>query len=387
MPKISNVGWLNSNTTRVYPFREGSTLSNGTVKLPKDFLVDAILSGTDPSLRYRVNYVEVISAGALQVGLMDSSGTFLGVVNLSVPLPTNYITQLFQPVEGVTVRGRFVFGKGANFVAGFNLGRHLFGFSSAELEPSVLVPLANESPRVNTLSVVGQEEIQLTGDVKLEGGDGVSLTTQSITNSIRFDLSKQFALRCPEDLNKYERCTNCIKYINGIAPRSDGNFDILGTEFISVENDAANHRILVRFVGDVNCCCTACNDVQELINRVNQVEANNLALAGQVGESPDPNASSVTAVPQSGLNAGFDNSTITVTVLNSVGDPMASVPVTLSAPQAGAAFAPISGTTNGSGVFTSSLSSGVANTYTVMATVNPGTQQVVLSDMPSVTFV
>jgi hypothetical protein len=386
MARLSNTEWLNSNSTRAYPFREGSSLSNGTTELPRDFLVDAIFSGTDETLRYRMNYVEVLSGGVVQLGFSDSAGTFIGVVNISTPIPARYMPQFLQPVDGVPVRGKVVFGLGVNEVGQLPVGRKMYGFSSTELEPSILVPAPNVTPKVTSLGVLGDELNTLTGDVKIEGGEGVVATSFHTSNIIRLDLSKQYKLDCPEDLGKYERCANCIKYINGIAPRSDGNFDIVGTEFISVENDSANNRILVRFLGDVDCCCTACDELSGLQAQVDQVTANNNALGASIGNSPDANLSSVVASPLGFPSGG--STTITVVVVNSVGDPMPNQTVSLSTfPAVGAGFTPGSGTTNSNGIFSSSMTSGVPQLYTVVATVNPGGSQTILSQQPVVTVV
>lgn len=285
MPKISNVGWLNSNLTRTYPFKEGVSLSNGTVEIPKDFMVDAIFSGTNPSLRYRVNYIEVLVGNSVQVGFSDDSGTFLGVVNVSSPLPTKYISQFFQPATDISVRGRVVFSKGVETFAQNAVGRYMFGFSSAELEPSVLVPLEGTPNVVTSLSRFGDTENLLKGDVKLEEGNGVTITPNILTNALRIDLNKQFPGNCPEQVSQFTRCQDCIKFINGVAPRDDGNIDIVGTEFITVETDSGNNRIIVRFVGDVDCCCTACDRLQQLQAIINQMQMDIVNLGGTIQDA------------------------------------------------------------------------------------------------------
>lgn len=285
MAKHSNVGWLNSNETRDYPFKDGVTLGNGSNSLPQNFLVDAVFSGATEGLRYRIGSVEVLS-NAVQVVIHDSDGTIHGRSNIATPLTTKYQSQFFQPDSTTTsLTGKLVFGKGVNEVASWGVGVYHFGFSSTEFTPTVLGPTEGNTG-VTSLGVFGDTENILTGDVKLQAGDGVVLTTIGALNTIRLDLSKQYALNCPDQLDKYDRCSSCIKYINGIAPRADGTFEIVGSNWINVENDPANNRITVSFTAEVNCCCTACDEVQSLVDRVANLATDVTFLSNHVNSLP-----------------------------------------------------------------------------------------------------
>lgn len=288
MPKHSNIGWLNSNSTRDYPLKQGVTRGNGTNVIPQDFLVDAVFSGTDSSLRYRVGYIEILGVGStLAVGFQDSAGNFLGVATLALPLTTSYQAQFFQPSDStqITVRGKVVFGPGVAEVGNWAVGRYHFGFSSSELEPAVLIPQEGNTG-VTSLGVLGDDENLFKGDVKLQAGDGIVLTPVIPVNAIKIDMAKQFKLDCPDSLDKFDRCSSCIKYINGIPPNEIGLFEIVGSQWINVANDPGNNRIVVSFNGEVNCCCIACEELQALVNRVTQVEGNLNFLTGFVNDLP-----------------------------------------------------------------------------------------------------
>jgi len=267
----ANKEWLDSNNDRVYPFREGVSLSNGEVALPKDFIIDAVFSGTDEALRYRLNYIEV-GVGFIQCGLGDNNGNFLGVINVS-PSAVKHTVQFFQPEEDRPVRGRVVFGSGISTVAAFEAKRHFFGFSSTEFEPSVLVPTPGFIG-VTTLSKEGDTQGNhiFSGDVVLQEGDGVSIQPIPLINGFRIGASRVFNAECPGDLADLSRCSNCIKYINGLPPDSAGNFNILGTNFINVTNIPANNQIDISFIGDVDCCCTACDEVLQLQGLIAQLQ-------------------------------------------------------------------------------------------------------------------
>ena len=100
-----------------------------------------------------------------------------------------------------------------------------------------------------------------------------------------------------------------------------------------------------------------------------------------VAGAPAATKSSIVASPGSVTANGTSTTALTVTVEDANGNAVAGSTVTLSASGSGNTFAPITGTTNASGVFTATLASTVAQTETVTAT--EGAAQ----ESTSVTFV
>lgn len=104
--------------------------------------------------------------------------------------------------------------------------------------------------------------------------------------------------------------------------------------------------------------------------------------------TPDAGQSTVTANPTMNLNAnGMDSSSIVVTVNTAAGVPIPGLQVALSSSGGGTTFTPAMGTTDANGQITSSLVSTQGGSKTVTATVDPNGSPVVISQMPSVTFV
>jgi hypothetical protein len=102
---------------------------------------------------------------------------------------------------------------------------------------------------------------------------------------------------------------------------------------------------------------------------------------------PNANLSTLTAIPNTGIVAnGTGTSAITVTVVDAAGTLLANQTVQMSATGTLNTFNPASGTTNASGVFTSSLTSTDPGTKTLTATINPAGTPIVLTAMPMVTF-
>tara|TARA_R110000851_G_scaffold65195_8_gene148032 strand:- start:800 stop:1921 length:1122 start_codon:yes stop_codon:yes gene_type:complete len=351
-----NIEWLDSNNDRAYPFKENVTLSNGEVDIPNNFIIDAIFSGADENLRYRMHYIEV-GSGFIQCGIGDNSGNFLGVINVS-PTAPKHTSQFFQPEEEQSLRGRVVFGAGIATVAAFEAKRHFFGFSSLELEPSTVVPAPGFNG-VTTLRKDGDNQADhiFTGDVVLQEGDGISIVPIPLINGFSIGASRVFQAECPDDLADLSRCANCIKYINGLPPDNVGNFNILGTEFIKVVTFPGESRIEISFIGDVDCCCTACEEVGVFSDNLDATRA----MINVLGVSASTTL--VSLIPTGGPAGGL-GITLSVITKNGAGNVLPNVPIEVITP-AGVASTPITGITDGAGIFTSTISTGVPGAYMI----------------------
>ncbi|HWP38546.1 MAG TPA: invasin domain 3-containing protein, partial [Gemmatimonadales bacterium] len=102
----------------------------------------------------------------------------------------------------------------------------------------------------------------------------------------------------------------------------------------------------------------------------------------------DPNAttSTVAVSPDTVAASGTDSSTVTVTVLDCGSSPVEGATVQLSLSGTGNFVRQPSTTTNASGVTTGKVSSTVAGSKTVTATINPGPTQRVIVQKPAVVF-
>jgi Big-like domain-containing protein len=87
----------------------------------------------------------------------------------------------------------------------------------------------------------------------------------------------------------------------------------------------------------------------------------------------------------SSCSAGSTASTITVTVRDGFGNPIANAAVTMTGSGTNNVFSPASGTANASGVFTSTFSSTKAELKTISATANGGSGSVPISQSAAVT--
>jgi hypothetical protein len=102
----------------------------------------------------------------------------------------------------------------------------------------------------------------------------------------------------------------------------------------------------------------------------------------------DPNAttSTVTVSPDTVAATGTDSSTVTVTVLDCGSSPVSGATVRLALSGSGNFVRQPTTTTDGSGVTTGRVSSTVAGSKTVTATINPGATQRIIVQKPAVVF-
>ena len=94
---IWNVDWLNANSQRDYPLADSSSLkdTSGAITLPRDFLVDLVLSvpvieGVEPGL-FHLQQLAV-----LPQGVMVTLG-YVGTPIASQVLPWSSLRNIFAP--------------------------------------------------------------------------------------------------------------------------------------------------------------------------------------------------------------------------------------------------------------------------------------------------
>jgi protocatechuate 3,4-dioxygenase beta subunit len=120
-----------------------------------------------------------------------------------------------------------------------------------------------------------------------------------------------------------------------------------------------------------------------------QIVLSSQPLLTFVGDSSNLSASqsSASASPETGLVAdGSDASSITVTVRDGNGNPVAGQTVQISSNGTGNSITQPVSPTDANGTASASMASTTAETKTITVTLNPGPSQVVLSDQPTVNF-
>lgn len=279
MPNLETLDFLNANSVREFPLKEGvsRTSVSGLLVLPDNFLVDLLLSvsaGSD--LRaYVSRLVNLPGLIQVEVSSMEDPVRLIGRFDISPISHVRYAT--YSLVAGPAFAGaggKLVVDSLADLQQ-LAVGEHQFTPDGAELEMRTVLPLPERLNRLVFRNADGTE-FSLTGQVVLQAG--VNLRFRAVSSQSGgpvvavLDAGEGLGLNSPCDDSR-----PCIKTINGIGPNLDGEFQLT----------ASNCARLTTVTGTLpglnladTCCqpCMGCTEVDELTRRVMQLETDMLSL-------------------------------------------------------------------------------------------------------------
>lgn len=274
MPFAENLDFLNANTLRNFPLREGvsKTDTTGAFVIPDDFMVDLILSVTsDPTRRVSISRI-VNMPNEIEVEIVTyGSATVLGVFSIDVANHTRYQTYYLVPSLNATgATGKLVIGEVSTMLS-MPYGTFSFTSANVEFETRTIIP------GISTIS-----------RFVFENADGTSFTVSGdvtilAESNVRFRLinASTVAIDAGEGLGLNEDCTDvspCIKTINSVKPDLTGNFWLTASEcakFTQISASTLNGLNLSE-----TCCkpCLSCNEIGNLTERLMQLESDLLTL-------------------------------------------------------------------------------------------------------------
>ena len=274
MPLFENLDFLNANTLRNFPLKEGvsKTDTSGFFVIPDDFLVDLILSiSADPALRVSISRI-VNMPDVIEVELVTfGSTTVLGTFSISVPDHARYAEYYLTPsISATNATGKLVVGEVSSMLA-MPYGTFNFSYSNTEFEARTIIPGLSTISRFVFKNADGTT-FSLSGDV--------TLLAQTNTK-FRMVNSSTAAIDAGDNLGLNSICGDtrpCLKTINNVAPDVNGNFWLLTSncaKFTSLSTGTLNGLNL-----DDTCCkpCLSCNEIGDLTERLMQLESDLLAL-------------------------------------------------------------------------------------------------------------
>lgn len=249
--------WLNLNSVRNYPIKEGLSRkdSTDTFEFPNGLILDAVFSVPDVNTMFYVKDLMLYESNII-FNIYDTGDVFVGAVNINTATHKQYDRYIVAGHgDYKNVQGKVVIGD-IDLLNATGLGKFTFAKETTTFEDTVLVPLLRG---VSSISILNNETL-LIGDVKLTAGFNCRLRINNQENAIYIDAIEGHGLgevcQCEEEEDR-----TCVEMFNGIRPNVDGNFDFRGIDCIAVEAGSNSLKIL-------NTCqdvCCDCDDVNALL--------------------------------------------------------------------------------------------------------------------------
>lgn len=274
MPNVENLDFLNANTIRNFPIREGlsRTDTSGAFTIPDDFMVDLLLSvSSDPATRvYISRIVNMPDEIEIEFALYGSA-TQIGVVSLNPAGHSRYTTYYMAASSSyAAATGKLVVGE-VSTITTLPYGTFTFDQAATEVEARTVVPGLATVSRFVFRNADGSS-FSVTGDV--------TIVAQTNTKFRLID-SVTVAIDAGEGLGLNAPCADdrpCLKTINNIPPDEDGNFTLTTSDCARFTNLASGTLKGLNLAD--SCCkpCLSCNEIGDLTQRLTQLESDLIAL-------------------------------------------------------------------------------------------------------------
>jgi hypothetical protein len=273
MPAVDNLDFLNTNTLRNYPIKEGKTRvsTNGVFTIPNDFIVDMQLAATyDPEVRFYISRISNFE-DSISIEISDNENVLVGSFLI---IPSNhwqYKDYFLTPTEEYVGTNGIITITGLKTIKAVPSGSFSFSLETAELEARVSVPSQKSVNRLVFINNNGNSFFT-TGDVRIVARSNIRFKLdEEDSNTVIIDVGNGLGLN-----TECDGPTKCIKTINGIPPDEDSNFTLDFSDCATLTPIPANTGLLLEDI----CCkpCMGCNDIEELTTRLMTTENGLVAL-------------------------------------------------------------------------------------------------------------
>ena len=272
MPYLDSLDYLNLNSLRRYPLREGCTARSvdRLFEIPDDFIVDASLClSSDPAISCFISQVfnkfDSVTIQVSSIQVVSDVHTFTVVGSFEIPFASHTLNKTYYLAASpdyAWANGKITIGS-IDSLKRQPTGSYTFVYGSTEFESrAVIVGMKGISSISFKDSLNGN--MSLTGDITLRARNNNQFVYSSLTPQvITFDVGNGLGL------NKACANSTYLKRINGIAGDSDGNISLIGLSCFSVTSPANS---TLQFTD--TCCtpCSGCTELATLTGRLTSLE-------------------------------------------------------------------------------------------------------------------
>ena len=272
MASVDNLDFLNLNSLRNYPIKEGvSRISNdGAFTLPNDLIVDFQLAASyDPSKRFYLSRL-LSFEDSLTIEVSDQADVLAGRFFIDIPTHTQYKEYYLIPtVSYAAATGVIVIN---DFGALLREAAGIFSFTltKAEFETRTIIPALKGINRLIFQNTDGTS-YGYSGDVVIVARTNLRFKPGATANTVIIDAGDNIGLNtvCSE-------YNTCIKTINGIGGDENQNFTLDFSDCATLTPIPANTGLTLQDI----CCkpCIGCTDIEELTTRLTSTESSLVTL-------------------------------------------------------------------------------------------------------------
>ena len=284
--------WYGENAVRKYPISETATAIDDNGKyLPNGLIIGMELSIPSTMTNVPEGLPEIITNCApfisravvtptdVRIDISaGESGVVATITTQIKDIPSSYEQKGFAlasvPNEDPKVNGvggYIVFGPAENFITA--LGEYVFSFSGGTSNSALALECIHIYPEI--LRSIRVDNHILTGDIYLEGGNGITLDIEG-DDTIIIDLDTDSTEGIQSKADLITALTGIfgqpICKINGISPNDNGEFllDVPANGCVRIEGQASGHGLTLS-----NPCAEPCCDKSSLENIMANIQTLN----------------------------------------------------------------------------------------------------------------
>jgi hypothetical protein len=251
--------WLNENSLRAYPFKEDTSRSDGTYKIPDDLIVDMAI--VVPVATTDIFYLKTLMVSGTQITGVLANQSENNVGTFSVPVALHNENDGYEITGAGTytdARGRVVIGDLTDLAVKLPEGVYNFSLEDTAFELSAIRPDLRKLRGLKVEKADGTVSDLITGIVTLVSGTNVALENPS-DGVIRINAvgNEDYIEDCGDCLNGFS-LPDPIRTINGVGGDENGNLNLISTEqCLVITPDGANFTVNLADVCSQPCCgCT-----------------------------------------------------------------------------------------------------------------------------------